>query len=748
MHLAPTLEGDLALRRALEFAATPMGGVAIAEWLFGLDINDAGTRLAVAEDDGVHILDTHTLEEVTTLHRSAVEQVAFAASGKRLIVIARPALDSQVLLYALDSWRLLGELGSPATNCYIAVSADGRYVAVAAQDQTWFSVHVYDAVRGKQLRTLHDSVFTSGIDVTGRGGVVNAVKFAPDGDRIAVAWRPHVSVFDLTSGGESVLEVPEVRELAFDRTGTLLACAGGEDVTVYDLERGTTISLGDPSPGSVTAVVFGTCRNWILAIARGGGSESGIVDLIDGSEGVPEGNLLHRIVLDRGGLSLAFGADDETIAVGAGDGWVRLFDVASGELLACYDHSGQVNAVRFIPDANVLASVGTDGKLWLFAPAAGAELAVVRPGGRAVTCAFTPDGAGLLVGGRYCGLSIWSLESGQRTRQLLEHMAVKDIALDRQGRIMVASVGADLSATRAVVVFGWPRANELRTLGFEIAVTRVALSPDGSLVAVGLEDQTIQIVEIGSAKLRQVIELDGKPWALAFSPDGQRLATGIHTGITQVFDVHGGTEVFRQEQHDLVRAVAFSPDGSRVAAAGWDGTVRVRDAASGTEQLRLGHNDCVSDVKFSPDGTLLVSGSHNGDVRIFDARSGVELSRIHHKVGKDEWLNAVAISPDGSTVASAGDDGAARLWPLGAALVDQAQKRIARPPTQAERRRYFAEAPSAPESPPEAGTLRHNSTADVQQTPATRLGHEVPRPGAGRLRRWARWTALTRGTRR
>ena len=88
--------------------------------------------------------------------------------------------------------------------------------------------------------------------------------------------------------------------------------------------------------------------------------------------------------------------------------------------MACYDHDGQVSAVRFIPQANVLASVGIDGALWPFSPIAGAEPAacLLRPGNRARTCAFTRNGTpppGRRPGTAACPSGRWSPDSGLAT---------------------------------------------------------------------------------------------------------------------------------------------------------------------------------------------------------------------------------------------------------------------------------------------------------------------------------------------
>jgi WD40 repeat protein len=168
---------------------------------------------------------------------------------------------------------------------------------------------------------------------------------------------------------------------------------------------------------------------------------------------------------------------------------------------------------------------------------------------------------------------------------------------------------------------------------------------------------------------------------LAYSADDKRLAVsgpgpswGKEVSQVQVWDLESGKVVLTL--NDTWGSVAFSPDGSRLASC-WDhfetgdpdhldrfkaeGRVKVSDAVSGKEIFWLrGHPNRIASVAFSPDGKRLASASSDG-VKLWDMETGKELRALPHSVlvkwvdlERPEGVRAVAFSPDGKKLASAG----------------------------------------------------------------------------------------------
>jgi WD40 repeat protein len=106
-----------------------------------------------------------------------------------------------------------------------------------------------------------------------------------------------------------------------------------------------------------------------------------------------------------------------------------------------------------------------------------------------------------------------------------------------------------------------------------------------------------------------------------------------------------------------MRDVAFSPDGHLLAAISFTATLYLWNMPSGAEvfhkQAQTGEGTAVA---FSPDGTTIATAGLDGAT--VWSTSGTKLQTM----SGGGRVESVAFSPDGRTLATGGGDGVARIW--------------------------------------------------------------------------------------
>ena len=242
-------------------------------------------------------------------------------------------------------------------------------------------------------------------------------------------------------------------------------------------------------------------------------------------------------------------------------------------------------------------------------------------------------------------------------------------------------------------------------------INAVDLTADGRLVASGRAN-VVQVHDVDSGL--EVLSLGGHKdliQSVRFSPDGRRLAAGSYQivtlwnvpsgGLKSTFNGHGdqvkavavvaatgtvltgsldgtirvwnpeGKPLGQFSAHAPVLALAVSKDGSRLVTAGADHVVRLFDCSNLNAIKDLfafpGHSGPVNDVALIEEekgGRRIVSVSADATARVWTIpeKSGEKPAEPLILTGANGPLKALALTPDGLTVAAGGDDGKVHLW--------------------------------------------------------------------------------------
>jgi WD40 repeat protein len=146
-------------------------------------------------------------------------------------------------------------------------------------------------------------------------------------------------------------------------------------------------------------------------------------------------------------------------------------------------------------------------------------------------------------------------------------------------------------------------------------------------------------------------------WAVATCPSRRMVAWSTGHRKVRVWEILKHKPIDYPQRKNC-RAVAFNPEGTQLAAA-VDYGVKIYNLEKQVERFELRHGGIVDAVAYSPDGTTLASGSWDQTVKLWDAASGQERATFKWPIGR---VYSLVYALDGLRLAAGGDQGTVVVW--------------------------------------------------------------------------------------
>ncbi|ETO32388.1 G-protein beta WD-40 repeats containing protein, partial [Reticulomyxa filosa] len=265
---------------------------------------------------------------------------------------------------------------------------------------------------------------------------------------------------------------------------------------------------------------------------------------------------------------------------------------------------------------------------------------------------FSPDGSKIVSFSEDTTITILDVKLRKEIKKLKGHSnTINDVQFSHDGDMIVTC-----SDDKTIILWNMKSCEEKKKLkGHTDYVTSAQFSPDGKTIVSASFDKTIRIWDSISGKELNKFERKEAITHVQFSPDGQQIVAALNEAI----------EFWNLQTCELIqrtainaRKIKFSPDGRYVLSI--SKTISIWDAKSGKKiKTLMGHSDVIMDVQFLSDSDTIVSCSDDETVRLWSAELGIEIQNTELKIKTDHQLEtyvvtAVAISPDGNTVATIG----------------------------------------------------------------------------------------------
>lgn len=522
----------------------------------------------------------------------------------------------------------------------VRYSPNGKYLISAGRRGL---IRIWNPATGDEIRSFP----------SGQSGNVD-VRFSPDGKMIAIATKDgRIRLRDTETGkvGVIIARIPSEEEnklmesMAWSNDGRRIATGSYDGkIRLFSTKTGERVYEHFLAVGIIGDLEF--IDDHLLAVPSIGDDL-----LIFDTKARNHRRRMQTHILTAG--ILARSTDGRILAVGSGGGAIKLLRTKALKRpdIFWHDRSGPV----------------------LERPDGDRRRPARRPGNPVRGLEFLPDGRHVVSAAADSGVSIWNIDDGKR-REIaprVDNERITTMAADKAGKRIAVGVIREVRKDKKPQVTG----SEVRVYNITTGkllhtisrgksrVIAIRFTHDGKRVFLAERTGRVAGYKVTSLQKPAFDERphDGALHDFAVSPDGKTLALATHSNAVVFVSASDGSvqgEAIENVGAPLV--VNYTTAGDLLLIGAEDGELQVRKTSGELVRTIRAHSSRVNAVDSFPDGKIFVSVGRDRELNLWDCVSGDRLTVLYS--GQRRQMTAIAISPDGKTLASGGLLGDIRIW--------------------------------------------------------------------------------------